>query len=472
MASVASDQSGHILHNLLLFGHLLRRLGLNVHEGRMVDAVRVLEDIGMTRRMDVASALRTLLVHRKDDLPLFDEAFEVFWRQRKDRMSSLDLRSMGEQRRYRRVEAGPPPPGRLDDGSNSEAQDPEEQYDRIDLTRTFSTRDVLREKDFAEFTPEETLQARQLMASLQWNPGLRLTRRQERGRGPRLDVRRTLRDNAQFGGELLRLRTRRRKEKARRLVVICDVSGSMERYTRMLLHFIHSLYAGLVSQVEAFLFATRLTRITKQLGQRDIDQAVSEVSKAVPDWSGGTRIGAALREFNYRWARRTLGWGSIVLIVSDGWDRGEPEALREEMARLQRSCRRLIWLNPLAGADDYEPLTQGMQAAAPYIDDLLPVHNLAALLDLARHLNGLTTSWPVRRQAPPSVVETAEVVTAPPGQRSWHAGANPSFRHPMWGHGSGERGGRRVGGRMMPAAWALGHVPSSGVRVRHPVDVV
>ena len=441
MASVASDQSGHILHNLLLFGHLLRRLGLNVHEGRMVDAVRVLEDIGMTRRMDVASALRTLLVHRKDDLPLFDEAFEVFWRQRKDRMSSLDLRSMGEQRRYRRVEAGPPPPGRLDDGSNSEAQDPEEQYDRIDLTRTFSTRDVLREKDFAEFTPEETLQARQLMASLQWNPGLRLTRRQERGRGPRLDVRRTLRDNAQFGGELLRLRTRRRKEKARRLVVICDVSGSMERYTRMLLHFIHSLYAGLESQVEAFLFATRLTRITKQLGQRDIDQAVSEVSKAVPDWSGGTRIGAALREFNYRWARRTLGWGSIVLIVSDGWDRGEPEALSEEMARLQRSCRRLIWLNPLAGADDYEPLTQGMQAAAPYIDDLLPVHNLAALLDLARHLNGLTTSWPVRRQAPPSVVETAEVVTAPPGQRSWHAGANPSFRHPMWGHGSGERGG-------------------------------
>ena len=177
MAGVASGEAGHLLHNLLLFGHLLRRLGLNVHEGRMVDAVRVLEDIGVERRADVWSALRTLLVHRKDDLPVFDEAFDVFWRQRKDRMSSLDLRSMGEQRRYRRVEAGPPPPGQSADGSDLRDQDPDEQYDRIDLTRTFSAREVLREKDFAEFTPEETLQARQLMAELQWNPGMRRTRR-------------------------------------------------------------------------------------------------------------------------------------------------------------------------------------------------------------------------------------------------------------------------------------------------------
>ena len=442
MAGVASGEAGHLLHNLLLFGYLLRRLGLNVHEGRMLDAVRVLEDIGVSRRVDVRSALRTLLVHRKDDLPVFDEAFEVFWRQRKDRMSPLDLRSMGEQRRFRRVEAGPPPPGQSTDGSGKEVQDTEEQHDRIDLTRTFSAREVLREKDFAEFTPAETLQARQLMTSLQWSPGVRRGRRKERGSGLGLDVRRTMRDSAQFGGELLRLRTRRRKEKPRRLVVICDVSGSMERYTRMLLHFIHSLYVGLESQVEAFLFATRLTRITKQLGQRDIDQAVGEVAKAVPDWSGGTRIGEALRDFNFRWARRTLGWGAIVLIVSDGWDRGEPETLSEEMARLQRSCRRLIWLNPLAGAEDYEPLTQGIQAAAPYIDDLLPVHNLAALLDLARHLNGLTTSRPVRMQTS-AAAETVEAAAAatPLGQRSWHTGANPSFRHPMWGRGSQKREG-------------------------------
>ncbi len=440
MAGVASN--GHVLHNLLLFGHLLRRLGLNVHEGRMVDAVRVLEDVGMTRRVDVWSALRTLLVHRREDLPVFDEAFEVFWRQRKDSTSTLDLRSMGEQRRYRRVEAGPPP--RASDGSDS--QDGDGQHDRIDLTRTFSAREVLRTKDFAEFTPEEAREARRLMASLEWTPGLRLTRRQERGRGPRLDVRRTLRDNAQFGGEPLYLKTRRRKLKARRLVVVCDVSGSMERYTRMLLHFIHSLYGGLDSRVEAFLFATRLTRITKQLGRRDIDEAVSDVSRAVPDWSGGTRIGEALREFNFRWARRTLGWGSIVLIVSDGWDRGEPETLAGEMERLQRSCRRVIWLNPLAGAKDYEPLTQGMRAAAPYVDDLLPVHNLAALADLARHLNGLDSGRPVRRQRHAETPETATAAAsaAPPpapSQRSWHTAANPSFRHPAWGRGAHRRGG-------------------------------
>ena len=210
-------------------------------------------------------------------------------------------------------------------------------------------------------------------------------------------MRRTLRYNVKFGGEMLQLKRRRRKEKPRRLVVLCDVSGSMESYTRMLLHFIHSLYAGLENKVEAFLFATRLTRITKQLGQRDIDQAVDSVAKAVPDWSGGTRIGAALKEFNFKWARRTLSWGAIVLIVSDGWDRGEPEVLRAEMHRLQRSCRRLIWLNPLAGREGYATLTQGMKAAEPYIDDLLPVHNLAALIDLADHLNGLSASWPVRR---------------------------------------------------------------------------
>ena len=439
---MASGEAGHLLHNLLLFGRLLRRLGLDVHSGRMLDAIRVLEEIGVSRKADVRSALRTLLVHRREDLPVFDEAFDVFWRQRKDRMSSLDLRSMGEQRRYRRVEAGPPPPGQQADGG-AESPDSDESYDRIDLTQTFSVREVLRQKDFAEFTPGEMAQARLFLASLDWNPGVRRARRKERGRGPWLDLRRTLRESAQSSGELLHLKRRRRKEKPRRLVVICDVSGSMERYTRMLLHFIHSLYGGLENHVEAFLFATRLTRVTKQLGRRDIDQAVADVAKAVPDWSGGTRIGAALKEFNFEWARRTLGWGSIVLIVSDGWDRGDPDALSAEMARLRRSCRRLIWLNPLAGSAEYEPLTQGMRAAGPYIDDLLPVHNLAALLDLAHHLNALGSSWPVRRQSPSPAVEEAQAVeaVAAPAQRSWHREGNPSFRHPMWGRGDPGRDG-------------------------------
>ena len=429
---MVSGENGHFLNNLLLFGRLLRRLGLDVHTGRMLDAVRVLEDIGVYRRMDVRAALRTLMVHRREDLPVFDEAFSVFWRQRKNRMSSLDLRSMGEQRRYRRVEAGPPPPGGYAEDQATEGIEP----DRIDLSRTFSAREVLRSKDFTEYTRQEALHARQMLASLRWNPGIRRTRRKQPGKGPELDVRKTLQHNVKFGGEMLQLKSRRRKEKPRRLVVICDVSGSMESYTRMLLHFIHSLYAGLENKVEAFLFATRLTRITKQLAQRDIDQAVDDVAKAVPDWSGGTRIGAALKEFNFRWARRTLGGGAIVLIVSDGWERGEPEVLSDEMRRLQRSCRRLIWLNPLAGREGYEALTQGMQAAEPYIDDLLPVHNLAALVDLANHLNGLSDAWPVRRQAPPKIPTEEKVPVGPEAtQRSWHREANPTFRHPMWGRG-------------------------------------
>ena len=433
---MANDESGHFLNNLLLFGRLLRRLGMNVHTGRMIDAVQVLEDIGIYRRMDVRAALRTLMVHRREDLPVFDEAFSVFWRQRKNRLSSLDLRSMGEQRRYRRIEAGPPPPGASDsNGTGNGAA-----ADRIDLSRTFSAREVLQSKDFAEFTREEALRARQMMASLSWNPGFRRTRRKEPGKGPELDLRKTLQHNVKYGGEMLQLRNRRRKEKPRRLVVICDVSGSMESYTRMLLHFIHSLYAGLENRVEAFLFATRLTRITRQLAQRDIDQAVDGVAKAVPDWSGGTRIGAALKEFNFKWARRTLGWGSIVMIVSDGWDRGEPEVLKAEMQRLQRSCRRLIWLNPLTGGEGYEALTQGMRAAEPFIDDLLPVHNLSALLDLAQHLNELSSSRSIRRQMPPIPTEKEEVsAESPSSQRSWHRTANPSFRHPLWGKGEQQR---------------------------------
>ena len=431
--------NGVILENILLFGRVLRGLGLDVHVGRMLDAVRVLEDVGLSRRGDVRAALRTLLVHRRDDLPVFDEAFDVFWRQRKEGTSRLDLRSMGEQRRIRRVETGPPP---LAANEGPDGAAPEGAAgDEVALTGAFSAREVLRTRDFAEYTPQEEAQARLLLASLQWRPGLRRGRRLRPGDGSALDLRRTLRANARSGGEPLRLMRRTRKEKPRRLVLICDVSGSMERYTRMLLLFAHSLYGGLDNHVEAFLFATRLTRVTRRLRQRDVDRAVADVARDVPDWSGGTRIGAALAEFNLRWARRTLGWGSIVLIVSDGWDRGDAELLGREMARLQRSCRRLIWLNPLAGSEGYEPLTQGMRAAAPYVDDLLPVHNLASLDRLAELLNALPQHRPPRRQRPgalPAADSDAPPQEAPSGagQRSRHTGANPTFRHPLWGRGS------------------------------------
>ena len=437
-----SPQSGHLLHNLLLFGRVLRGLGLDVHAGSMLDAVDSLELIGIRRKRDFREALRTVIAHRRQDLALFDEAFQVFWRAPKDEWTTMDLRSILEQRRYRRPQIGPPPAG-VDGRSDGADESPAEASDRVDLTRTYSTREVLRTKDFAEFSGEETEQAKAALAELNWDLGIRRTRRWTAGQGQALDLRRAVRLNMKYGGELVQLPHKERKHKPRPLVLVCDVSGSMERYTRILLHFIHAL-SGDLRRVESFLFATRLTRITPYLAHRSIDQAVTEVSRAVPDWAGGTRIGETLKEFNFRWARRVLGWGSVVLVISDGWDRGDPELLRAEIARLQRSCHRLIWLNPLLGSPEYEPLTRGMQAALPFIDDLLPVHNLASLEDLARHLSSLSPHRPARRQqaafAAVATVDPARVAE-PTRQRSYHKDADPSFRHPLWGKGRGREDG-------------------------------
>jgi uncharacterized protein with von Willebrand factor type A (vWA) domain len=189
------------------------------------------------------------------------------------------------------------------------------------------------------------------------------------------------------GGEALVLPRRTRKRRRRPLVVLCDISGSMDRYSRILLQFVYSMSAGL-RNVEAFVFGTRLTRITRLLRNRDIDEAVADVGRQVLDWGGGTRIGEALKEFNFRWGRRVLGHGAIVLLISDGWDRGDPEIIRREAARLQRTSHRLIWLNPLLGREGYQPLTRGLQAALPYVDDFRPVHNLQSLEQLGDVLSG------------------------------------------------------------------------------------
>jgi uncharacterized protein with von Willebrand factor type A (vWA) domain len=236
------------------------------------------------------------------------------------------------------------------------------------------------------------------MAALIWKLGRRRTRRKRAGQGRLIDIRRTLRKNMRYGGEVLEWAYREPKYKPRPLVIIADISGSMERYTRLILQFIYSLAEGLEQEVEAFVFSTRLTRISRQLHGRDVDRALREVALAVPDWSGGTRIGDALKTFNFDWGRRVLGGGAVVLLISDGWDRGEMDVLSEEMARLQRNCHRLIWLNPLLGSPDYEPLTRGMQAAMPHIDDFLPVHNLASLEELAGHLTRLGDRRAARRQ--------------------------------------------------------------------------
>ena len=401
----------------------------------MLDAVAALELVGVRRKRDFRSTLRTVLVHRRRDMELFEEAFDTFWRAPKDRLTTLDLRSIGEQRKFRQPQVAPPSAGA---GGEDDPETGDSRGHHVDMSRTYSAREVLRRKDFAEFTLQEVDSARRMLDDLDWQVGRRRSRRWAPGAGPAIDLRRAARRSLRYGGEMLDLPLLERREKPRRLTLICDVSGSMERYTRMLLHFIHSL-ADNWDRVEAFLFATRLTRVTDRLAHRGVDDAVGEVSRTVPDWAGGTRIGEAIKTFNYSWSRRVLGWGSVVLIISDGWDRGDPDLLGRETARLQRSCHRLIWLNPLLGSETYAPLTRGMQAALPFVDDHLPVHNLASLQDLSERLNRLPQHRPARRQHP--TIQEEDVPPDPPNPPDTSAdrtdapsdGPRPTFRHPLWG---------------------------------------
>jgi uncharacterized protein with von Willebrand factor type A (vWA) domain len=379
----------NFLHNLLLFGRLLRGLGMDVNPGRMIDLVQALDLISIGRPDDFYFASRTLLVHDREDLPLFDQAFEMFWRVPIDEWASVQFSGLLRSRKEKGPRIAPPP---LKDAPQEDAKqegDDGEDQPVLLVTRTYSDREVLRQKNFAELSGEELEAVRKMMRRMAFRLGERHTRRQRPGRGRRLDLRRSLRRSFRTGGEMLALAHRERKRKPRPLVVIADISGSMERYTRLLLHFIYGLAQSRRLPVEAFVFSTRLTRITRQFQQKDVTQALEDVSGVVHDWAGGTRIGQALKIFNYDWGRRVLSRGAVVLIISDGWDRGDIDLLGKEMARLQRSCHRTIWLNPLLGSPDYEPLTRGMQAALPFVDSFLPVHNLASLEELALHLQNI-----------------------------------------------------------------------------------
>jgi uncharacterized protein with von Willebrand factor type A (vWA) domain len=394
-------EGGTLLHNLLLFGRLLRGLGLNVNTGRMLDLVQALDHIQIGHKSDFYHAARSLLVHRREDLPLFDRAFALFWQRPRERWEAFKIPTRGEDAGAESDAWHLAPPSQ--EALEAEDGDPDDETQfEIRATVTYSQREALRHKDFAELTAEEMGEIKRLMAQLSWHLGQRKTRRWQPGSGEQIDQRRTLRRNLRYGGQVMEWVRLEPKVKPRPLVVIADISGSMERYTRLLLRFIYGLSEEL-ERVEAFVFSTRLSRITRQLQSHDTKRALEDIARQVPDWSGGTRIGEALKHFNYDWGRRVLGRGAVVLLISDGWDRGNIDLLRREMARLQRSCQRLIWLNPLLGSQDYEPLTMGMQAALPFVDDFLAVHNLASLEDLAAHLVHLPDGRPVRRQHAPEI---------------------------------------------------------------------
>lgn len=400
------DMRSPLLRNLLLFARLLRGAGVPATPSHMIEVVNALQQIDLASRSQVQDTLRCLLINTSDQRRVFDDLFESFWRT----WLETDTFSPGPPDRAERQRSGDALEAKstsseiLRDGSTVRmaAMTSSKMPNSAGESGTgvhASLQGGLRDKDFAEFDAAELTQARRFLAEMRWPVTLRrsLRLRTVHG-GHHLDVRRTVRSNMGYGGELLDLQFRGHKTKRRRVVLLCDVSGSMDRYTRLLLHFLHSVESGLQG-AEVFVFARTLTRVTHSLRHRDPDTAVSGVRQQVEEWSGGTHIGHCLHTFNTQWARRVMGQGAIVLIISDGWDRGEPEVLGREMERLQRASYRLIWLNPLLGSPRYQPLTRGIQAALPYVDDFLPVHNLASLGALAALLNAMDRRRPSRNHS-------------------------------------------------------------------------
>jgi uncharacterized protein len=376
-----------LVPNILLFGRVLRRAGLDVHPGRMLDALTAVEYVGIRSREDLRATLCALLVHRREDVRLFDDAFDLFWRSHDVGEGGLPLFSLGERPRVvaKRV-SGSDVGLEIHDVTSTDADAP-----RF-AAGAYSDAEVLRSKDFAELTDDEIRRAEALLADLGWRLGTRRTRRWTRGTSGAVDIRRIARVSLKYGGEPIGLPRRYRVEKPRPIVALCDVSGSMERYSHMLLMFLCGMMRG-TARAESFLFATRLTRVTWQMTRGRVKHGMAALAGSVQDWGGGTRIGESLRAFNIHWARRVMRSGPIVLIVSDGWDRGDPGLLEREMARLRRRCHRLIWLNPLLGSASYEPLTRGMLAALDHVDEFLPAHNLASLEQLALHLAISHREW-------------------------------------------------------------------------------
>jgi uncharacterized protein with von Willebrand factor type A (vWA) domain len=418
-ALVAENVSGErVRANLLRFGRRLRAAGMPVGSGQVLGSVEAMAAVEVHRRDDVYSAAKATLVTSPQQIPIFDAEFSRFWRDL-SRQEPLPLEQFVPSEDQESLGL-PQPPGAKQEPRSGEGRtgseqertvlvvegtehadesDADEEYEvPPEDVLIFSAREALRKKDFSQLTPEELAEARRIIEGMNWRLGTRQTRRRQRAvRGDLIDYRQTLRGSLKHGGMPVELRWRKRKERMRPLVLICDISGSMDRYARLLLRFVHALEHGL-DGVEVFVFGTRLTRITRELRRRDVDQAIEKVVASVDDWSGGTRIGEAIKTFNFRWSRRVLRSGATVVVISDGWDRGDPVVLGQEMARLQRSSRRLIWLNPLLGAPGYQPLTQGIRAALPYVDHFLPVHNLRSLEALAALLSSVEDQPPVRRQ--------------------------------------------------------------------------
>jgi uncharacterized protein len=386
---VRAEPEGRLLANLMHFARTLRAAGLPVGPGKVIDAVDAVRTVGITDRRDFYWTLHAVFVNRPDQRLIFDQAFHVFWRNPDllKKMLALvlpEFRVEGEEDRgaemVRRLAEA------LHPGRDREAGEPQELETEIDAVMTFSDREQLRSMDFEKMSLEELARAKAAIARLRLPVEDVPTRRFTPDRhGARADLRATLRAALRSGG-LIELKRKSPRRRPPPLVVLCDISGSMNRYSRIFLHFMHTVTNDR-DRVFTFVFGTRLTNITRYLRYRDVDVALERVGEAVVDWSGGTRIGHSIAEFNRLWSRRVLGQGAIVLLITDGLDRDAGAGLAREMDRLHRSCRRLIWLNPLLRYEGFEPKSLGMRAMMPYVDEFRPVHNLDSLEELIAALS-------------------------------------------------------------------------------------
>ncbi len=382
--------SGRLAFNIMHFARVLREAGLPVGPGHVIDALDAAMMGTLRSREDFYWTLHAVFVKRREQKEIFDQAFHVFWKKPKmlEQLMQLMFQQITRPADEKAKKAGF---RRLAEAmfDKVEAQSRREEKPgslEFDATFSHSALEVLRAKDFEQMTVTEQAQARQAIARLRIHR-LEIPTRRYRPfhSGARIDLRRTLKGSLRAGGHLIDLARRERQWREPPLVVLCDISGSCSNYSRMFLHFLHGLMNDR-ERVSVFLFGTRLTNITRELKRRDVDEAMMKVASAVKDWSGGTRIGSALKEFNYKWTRRVLTQGAHVLLMTDGLDREDVSVLETEMARLNRSARRIIWLNPLLRYQGFEARAAGIRAMMPYIDEFRPVHSLDSLADLAAAL--------------------------------------------------------------------------------------
>ena len=385
------EPEGHLHENVVYFSRLLRSAGLPVGPAQTIDAIHAVEAVGIASRDDFFWALHAVFCRRKDQYEVFAQAFDLFWRDPYAMNKALSLllpsaqlpdRPKKPNDYLRRVQdafqetqrpKNAPPPQRRDE-------------ELVDMRMTFSDTEVLKAKDFEQMSAEEITRTKALIKKMRL-PMLDILTRRHRPHphGARVDMRRTLKAALRSGGQFTPLMMKTPQRRPTPLVVLCDISGSMERYSQMFLHFLHALTNDR-DRVHTFTFGTRLSNVTRTLRYRDPDVALAKLGKEVLDWSGGTRIGQCLARFNRDWSRRVLGQGAVVLLITDGLDRDPESGLAFEAERLQKSCRRLIWLNPLLRFDGFEPRASGIQKLLPYVDDFRPVHNLSSFAQLVEAL--------------------------------------------------------------------------------------